>query len=105
MLNLTTLLVGIACIADAALQVALALTLSTGQFLIARSIIHAAVLIGTVGVASVFWLRHRHRPRRRRSGWLRCLFCYESSPPSCPSSASKHGGQSVVDMRESPAAV
>lgn len=63
MLKLLTLLAGIACIADAALQIALALTLPTGQFLIARSVVHAAVLISIVGVASVFWLRHTHRPR------------------------------------------
>ena len=46
-----------------ALQVALALTLSTGEFLIARSAIHVAVLIGILRVAGVFWLRGaRRRP-------------------------------------------
>ena len=63
MLKHLTLLVGIACIVDTALQVALALTLPTGQFLIARSVIHATTLIGIVGVASVLWHRHPHHPR------------------------------------------
>ena len=50
-----TLLVGIALLANAALQTVLALSLSTGAFLVATSVIHFAVIAGIVA-GLVGWL-------------------------------------------------
>jgi hypothetical protein len=47
-LRLLTLVLGIACLADAALQTALAITLSTGAFLVARAAVHVAVLVSFI---------------------------------------------------------
>ncbi len=44
-----TLMIGIASLADAALQTALAILLSTGAFLIATTAVHVAALVGIVG--------------------------------------------------------
>jgi hypothetical protein len=57
-LKFLTLIIGIACLANAALQTTLALMLSTAQFLIATTAIHAAAVIGIIsGVA--LYLRFR----------------------------------------------
>jgi hypothetical protein len=53
-----TLLVGIACLADAALQTALAIALTTSAFLIATTVIHVATIAGiAVGVLVLLWVR------------------------------------------------
>ena len=53
-----TLIIGIACLADAALGTALALFLSTSAFLIARTAIHIAAVVGIIGgVYLVIWLK------------------------------------------------
>ncbi len=53
-----TLIIGIACLADAALLTALALILSTSAFLISRTAIHIAALVGIVlGVLLLFWVK------------------------------------------------
>jgi hypothetical protein len=44
-----TLMIGIACLANAALQTALAILLSTGAFLLASTAVHVATLVGIVG--------------------------------------------------------
>jgi hypothetical protein len=57
-LKFLTLIIGIACLANAALQTTLALTLSTAQFLIATTAIRVAALFGIIsGVA--LYLRFR----------------------------------------------
>jgi hypothetical protein len=57
-LKFLTLIIGIACLANAALQTTLALTLSTAQFLIATTAIHVTAVIGIIsGVA--LYLRFR----------------------------------------------
>lgn len=53
-----TLLVGIACLADAALQTALAITLSTGAFLVAKTAVHVVALVGILSGA-VLYVRSR----------------------------------------------
>ncbi len=53
-----TLIIGIACLADAALQTALAIVLSTSAFLIATTAIHVAALVGiALGVLLLFWVK------------------------------------------------
>jgi hypothetical protein len=53
-----TLIIGIACLADAALQTALALVLSTSAFLIARTAIHVSAVMGIVlGLFVLFWVK------------------------------------------------
>ncbi len=53
-----TLIIGIACLADAALGTALALMLSTSAFLIARTAIHIAAVVGIIGgVFFIIWLK------------------------------------------------
>lgn len=53
-----TLIIGIACLADAALGTALALFLSTSAFLIARTAIHIAAVVGIIGgVYLVIWFK------------------------------------------------
>ncbi len=53
-----TLIIGIASLADAALQTAFALLLSTSAFLIATTAIHVAALVGIVlGVFVVIWVK------------------------------------------------
>jgi len=53
-----TLIIGIACLADAVLVTALALFLSTSAFLIARTAIHIAAIVGIIGgVYLVIWLK------------------------------------------------
>jgi hypothetical protein len=53
-----TLLIGIACLADAVLQTALAIVLSTSAFLIAKTAIHVAALVGiALGVLLLFWVK------------------------------------------------
>ena len=57
-LSTLTLIIGIACLADAVLQTALAILLSTGAFLIATTAIHVAAVVGIVlGVFLVLWVR------------------------------------------------
>jgi hypothetical protein len=57
-LRFLTLVIGIACLADAALQTALAITLSTAGFIVATTAIHVAAVIGIIsGVA--LYLRFR----------------------------------------------
>ena len=52
-----TLMIGIAALADAALQTAFALLLSTSAFLIATTAIHVAALVGIVlGVFVIIWV-------------------------------------------------
>jgi hypothetical protein len=52
-----TLIIGIAALADAALQTAFALLLSTSAFLIATTVIHVAAIVGIVlGVFVVIWV-------------------------------------------------
>ena len=53
-----TLIIGIACLADAVLQTALAIVLSTSAFLVATTAIHVAALVGIVlGVLLLFWVK------------------------------------------------
>lgn len=53
-----TLIIGIACLADAVLQTALAIVLSTSAFLVATTVIHVAALVGIVlGVLLFFWVK------------------------------------------------
>ena len=53
-----TLIIGIACLADAVLQTALAIVLSTSAFLVATTAIHVAALVGIVlGVLLFFWVK------------------------------------------------
>lgn len=53
-----TLITGVACLADAALQTALALVLSTSAFLIATTAVHIAAVVGIVlGVLLLFWIK------------------------------------------------
>lgn len=55
-----TLLIGGAALTDAAIQAALALSLSTSSFLIATTLVHVAVVVCAIGVALVaLWLRLR----------------------------------------------
>src|SRR6266568_1714190 len=52
-----TLIIGIASLADAVLQTALAIVLSTSAFLIATTVIHVAVVVGIVlGVFLIYWV-------------------------------------------------
>ncbi len=51
-----TLIVGVACLANGALQTVLAFSLSTGAFLVATTVIHFAVIAGIVA-GLVGWLR------------------------------------------------
>ena len=57
-LRFLTLVVGIACLVDAALQTALALTLSTAGFLLASAAVHVATLIGFIS-GGLLYLRFR----------------------------------------------
>jgi hypothetical protein len=53
-----TLIIGIACLADAALRTALALFPSTSAFLIAMTAIHIAAIVGIIGgMYLVIWLK------------------------------------------------
>jgi len=53
-----TLIIGIASLADAVLQTALAIVLSTSAFLIATTVIHVAVVVGIVlGVFLLYWVK------------------------------------------------
>jgi hypothetical protein len=53
-----TLVIGIVFLADAVLQTALALLLSTGAFLIATTAVHIGVIVGTaLGMAVFFWIK------------------------------------------------
>ncbi len=53
-----TLIIGIASLADAALQTALALVLSTSAFLVATTTIHVAAVVGIVlGVFLLIWVK------------------------------------------------
>jgi hypothetical protein len=53
-----TLLIGIACLADAVLQTTLAIVLSTSAFLITGTVIHVAAVVGIVlGVLLLFWVK------------------------------------------------
>jgi len=53
-----TLIIGIACLADAVLQTALAIVLSTSAFLIATTSIHVAAVVGIVlGVFLLLWVK------------------------------------------------
>ena len=53
-----TLIIGIACLADAVLQTALAIVLSTSAILVATTAIHVAALVGIVlGVLLLFWVK------------------------------------------------
>jgi len=57
-ISIMTLMIGIVSLADAALQTAFALILSTSTFLIATTAIHVAALVGIVlGVFVVIWVR------------------------------------------------
>jgi hypothetical protein len=56
-----TLYIGAVALVDATLQAALALSLPTGSFLIATSLVHIAVVAGAVALALlVVWLRMRN---------------------------------------------
>lgn len=59
-LRFLTLVVGVACLADAALQTALALTLSTAGFLVATAVVHVLTLVGFVS-GGLLYLRFRPR--------------------------------------------
>lgn len=59
-LRFLTLVVGIACLADAALQTALALTLSTAWFLVATVVVHVVTLAGFVS-GGLLYLHFRPR--------------------------------------------
>lgn len=59
-LRFMTLVVGIACLADAALQTALALTLSTAGFLLATAAVHVVTLVAFVS-GGLLYLRLRPR--------------------------------------------
>lgn len=59
-LRFMTLIVGVASLADAALQTALALTLSTAGFLVATAVVHAVTLIGFVA-GGLLYLHFRPR--------------------------------------------
>jgi len=53
-----TLIIGIASLADSALQTALAIVLSTSAFLIATTAIHIAAVVGIVlGLYLLFWIK------------------------------------------------
>lgn len=53
-----TLLVGAGAVADAVLQTALAITLTTSAFLVATTVIHVGTIVGIVGtVLVVLWVR------------------------------------------------
>ena len=53
-LRLLTLVVGIACLADAALQTVLAITLSTGAFLVAKTAIRMVALLAILSGALLY---------------------------------------------------
>ncbi len=53
-----TLIIGIACLGDAALQTALAITLSTARFLVATTVIHIAAVIG-MATGVILYVRFR----------------------------------------------
>ncbi|MBV8457217.1 MAG: hypothetical protein JO122_11450 [Acetobacteraceae bacterium] len=57
-LKFLTLIIGIACLANAALQTTLALVLSTAQFLIATMVIHFTAVIGIISCVALY-LRFR----------------------------------------------
>jgi hypothetical protein len=57
-LRFLTLVVGVACLADAALQTVLALKLSTAGFLIARVAVHVATLVAFIS-GGLLYLRFR----------------------------------------------
>lgn len=59
-LRFMTLIVGIACLVDAALQTVLALTLSTGGFLIARVVLHMVTLVAFIA-GGLLYLHFRPR--------------------------------------------
>jgi hypothetical protein len=53
-----TVLIGSACLANAVLQTALALTLSTGTFLVATTVIHFATIVAiALGVIVFMWVK------------------------------------------------
>jgi len=57
-ISTVTLLIGIASLADAVLQTALALILSTSAFLIATTAIHIGVVVGiALGMSVLFWVK------------------------------------------------
>lgn len=57
-LRFMTLVVGVACLADAALQTALALTLSTAGFLVATAVVHVVTLVSFIA-GGLLYLRLR----------------------------------------------
>ena len=59
-LRFLTLVVGVACLADAALQTALALTLSTAGFLVATTVVHV-VTLATFISGGLLYLRFRQQ--------------------------------------------
>jgi hypothetical protein len=59
-LRFMTLVVGVACLADAALQTALALTLSTAGFLVATAVVHVVTLVSFIA-GGLLYLRFRPR--------------------------------------------
>ena len=59
-LRFLTLVLGIACLADAALQTVLAITLSTGAFLVAKTAVHVAAIVGIMS-GVLLYLRFRQQ--------------------------------------------
>jgi hypothetical protein len=53
-LRFLTLIIGIACLGDATLQTALAITLSTAGFLVATTAIHFAAVIGIISGVELY---------------------------------------------------
>ena len=59
-LRFLTLVLGIACLGDAALQTVLAITLSTGAFLVAKTAVHVAAIVGIMS-GVLLYLRFRQQ--------------------------------------------
>ena len=59
-LSTITLIIGIVALADAVLQTALALLLSTSAFLVETTAIHVGIIVvAAVGIMAFFWIRSR----------------------------------------------